>query len=182
MNRRDFFKTSALGIAVAAITPTLSLAADEVPMYKQFDYFDSPTATLWRVNNYRGNLSVVTTTAIAKTWKLKLKSDIIVDHTEETIRESRMMEYGHGIKPFKYTRSYNTNELLLNEAKALDITHIYCFFRGPALCDPVTGKLFVSYFVRGARMPEWKLINNKLQVVKVNEKGETEREARKRVS
>ena len=179
MNRRDFFKTSALGVAVAAITPTLSLAADEVPMYKQFDYFDSPTATLWRVNNYRGNLSVVTTTAIAKSWKLKLKSDIIVDHTEETIRESRMMEYGHGIKPFKCTRSYYTNELLLKEAKALDITHIYCFFRSPPIFDLISGKVFVSYFVRGARMPEWKMVNGKLQVVDVNEQGETELEARK---
>lgn len=177
MNRRDFLKTTSIGIAATALTPTIAIASSEIPLYKQFDWINMPACLLCRINSYDdGRHEYGYTAAVVKSWKLKLRSDIDVNYTQEQIKEKITATGFKNKTLYSYTQTYYTNELLLTEAKNLGLTHIYYFGRTTYIIDPVTFKQVAGYYVRGVTMPEYKTINGNLQVVKVNNEGKTERE------
>lgn len=177
MNRRDFLKTTSIGIAATALTPAIAFASSEIPLYKQFDWIDMPTCLLYRINSYDdGHNEYAYVPVVVKTCKLKLTSDLNIDYTQEQIKENVIATGFKNECLYSYTQSYYTNELLLNEAKKLELTHIYYFGRTPVVIDPITNKPYVGYIVRGVKMPEYKTVNGKLQIVKVNNEGKTERE------
>jgi hypothetical protein len=60
-----------------------------------------------------------------------------------------------------------TNETLLLAAKNMGLTHLYMFVKGPYTIHPLTYKKRYSYYVRGAKLPDWKTNRGKLQVVNV---------------
>ena len=60
---------------------------------------------------------------------------------------------------------------MLNEAKRTGITHVYEFVKHPAsIIDPY-GREYVTYFVRGVKRQDWKTVDDKLQVVEVDNDG-----------
>ena len=160
MNRRDFLKTTSIGIAATALTPTLTIASSEIPLYKQFDYIDKPLSPVFRINQYPcgKKLELVSVKVVAQTCRLKIVTDENINLTHDKIN------------------NYYTNELLLNEIKVNNFTHIYEIVVNNSIIDSITYKRLNWYYVRGVKMPEWKTINGKLQVVKVNNEGKTERE------
>lgn len=177
MNRRDFLKTTSIGIAATALVPTIAIASNEIPLYKQFDWINMPTCLLYRINSYDdGHYEYGRVPVAVKTWKLKLHSDVNVDYTQETIKETIVATGFKNEILYSYTQTCYTNELFLNETKNLGLTHIYCFGRTLEMIDPITYKPYVGYIVRGVKSPEWKTLNGKLQIVKVNNEGKTERE------
>jgi len=165
MNRRNFFKTTALGIGAIVLTPTITLGATtELPLYKQFDWLPGPVSLLHRINEYEcGHKELESIAVAAKTYKFKLTSDVNVDYTQEYFVGNN----DKGISDLKYNQRYYTNALLLNEAKKFGFTHIYCFVRTPPIVYP-DGKEFVGYCVRGVKMPEWKSVDCKIPGIKIN--------------
>lgn len=184
MNRRNFFKTTSLGLGAAMLAPTIALGVtDDVPLYKQFDWISHPASVmLFRINSHQGKLSLVCMPVIAKTRKLKVTSDVDIDLTQQKFTDEVSFDYmvdkfGNEIKRQRvssdgcHPQTYYTNELLLNEAKRTGITHVYEFVKNPApIIDPY-GREYVCYFVRGAVMPDWKTVNDKLQIVEVDNDG-----------
>lgn len=159
MNRRDFLKTTSMGIVATALTPTIAIASNEIPLYKQFDYINKPVSAVFRINQYPcgKKFELVSVKVVARACRLKIVTDANIDLTQDKID------------------NYYTNELLLKEIKQNDFTHIYEIVVNNII-DPITYKRLNWYYVRGVKMPEYKTINGKLQVVKVNNEGETERE------
>ena len=183
MNRRNFFKTTTLGLGAAMLAPTIALGVtDDVPLYKQFDWISHPASVMFRINSHQGKLSLVCMPVIAKTWKLKVTSDVDIDLTQQKFTDEVSFDYmvdkfGDHIKRQRvgfgrcHPQTYYTNELLLNEAKRTGITHVYEFVKHPAsIIDPY-GHEYVCYFVRGVKRPDWKTVNDKLQVVEVDNDG-----------
>lgn len=170
MNRREFIKSgiSLAGITgVMGITPLLANSNDTVPLYKQFDWISLPVAKVFRVEIHPNGEHMLACVPIAvMTEKLNLCSGGI-DLTEEKFTFNTQSRF---IIDMKYQQTYYTNELLLNAAKELGFTHLYCFGR------VYTADGMEHYYVRGAKFPEWKTINGQLKVVEVNEEGRTERE------
>jgi len=74
MNRRNFFKTTALGIGATVLAPTITLGATtELPLYKQFDWLPGPVSLLHRINEYEcGHKELESIAFAAKTYKFKL--------------------------------------------------------------------------------------------------------------
>jgi hypothetical protein len=183
MNRRNFFKTTTLGLGVAMLAPTIALGVTaEVPLYKQFDWLTHPASLMFRINSHQGKLSLVCMPVIAKTWKLKVISDVDVDLTQQKFTDEVSFDYmvdkfGNHIKRQRvssggcHPQTYYTNELLLNEAKKTGITHLYGFVRSTSIIDPY-GRKYVCYGVRGVKRPDWKTVDGKLQVVEVDKDGD----------
>jgi len=191
MNRRNFFKTTTLGLGAAMLAPTIALGVTaEVPLYKQFDWISHPASVMFRINSHQGKLSLVCMpvschtwqpTVIAKTWKLKITSGFDIDLTQQKFTDEVSFDYmvdkfGNHIKRQRvssggcHPQTYYTNELLLNEAKRIGITHVYEFGKSTTVVDPY-GKEYVCYFVRGVKRPDWKTVDGKLQVVEVDNDG-----------
>lgn len=177
MNRRNFIKSgiSLAGITgIMGITPILANSNDNVPLYKQFDWISLPVAKVFRVEIHPNGEHMLACVPIAvMTEKLNLCSGGI-DLTEEKFTSivNTRLELPNGIINYSdfFKQTYYTNELLLNAAKELGFTHLYCFGR------VYTADGVAHYYVRGAKFPEWKTINGQLKVVEVNEEGRTERE------
>lgn len=183
MNRRNFFKTTTLGLGAAMLAPTIALGVtDDVPLYKQFDWISHPASVMFRINSHQGKLSLVCMPVIAKTWKLKVTSDVDIDLTQQKFTDEVSFDYmvdkfGNQIKRQRvssggcHPQTYYTNELLLNEAKRIGITHLYCFEQDRWPYYGEGGYKYVTYFVRGVKRPDWKTVNDKLQVVEVDNDG-----------
>ena len=183
MNRRNFFKTATLGLGAAMLAPTIALGVTaEVPLYKQFDWISHPSSVMFRINSHQGKSSFVCTPVIAKTWKLKVTSDVDIDLTQQKFTDEVSFDYmvdkfGNEIKRQRvssggcHPQTYYTNELLLNEAKRIGITHLYSFDQDRCpIIDPY-GRKYVCYCGRGVKRPDWKTVNGKLQVVEVDNDG-----------
>lgn len=176
MNRREFFKTTALWAGATTLAPTIALEANEVPLYKQFDWFSHPATLMFRIEVFQGKHSLVCQPVCVKTTRLMLVTEPDVDLTQQTIvvRQSGDYEierFGQHItkerRKFDHPQTYYTNEILLNEAKRLGITHIYSF----ASYVDEGGHNKRWYIVRGVKKPDWKTVNGKLQVVEVDKDG-----------
>lgn len=163
MNRRNFLNTVALGVGGLISLPILSIGKS-IPLYNEFDWLPYPCGLLFRIENHNGNHSFQSIPVTAKTYRTKIVSDIDIDYTKEIINK----EVPFDILGTKETRSqlFYTNEILLKCAKEEGFTHLYCFGRANFL-NPKTYKPFTGYFIRGVKMPDWKTINGKLQVVSV---------------
>lgn len=157
MNRRQFLTSTALGLGAVTLAPTIALASNEVPLYKQFDWFSRPASLIFRIESYQGKHSLVSTPIIARTQRLMIASRPDIDLTQQTVVGRQSGEFDH-------PQTYYTNEFLLNEAKRMGFTHIYSFvsYIEPDRC---------WYVVRGVKKPDWKTVDGKLQVVEVDKDG-----------
>lgn len=165
MNRRNFLNTVALGIG-GVISLTVVSIGNTIPLYNEFDWLPYPCGLLFRMENHNDKHSIQSLPITVKTYKTKIISDIDVDYTKETITK-RISNNITGTEKMR-SQLFYTNEILLKYAKEQGFTHLYGFFRNeiPSL-DPVTDKPYMCYYVRGLKMPDWKTINGKLQIVNV---------------
>jgi len=192
MNRRNFFKTTTLGLGVTMLAPTIALGVTaEVPLYKQFDWLTHPASMLFRIEDCDGKRTAVCKPVVIKTWKLKITSHHDIDLTQQTFTKNTASVSGRFVYPRpnrvsdvigvqdrqdfesdQHPQTYYTNELLLNEAKRTGITHLYSFVKTPyPITDPY-GSKYVTYSVRGVKRPDWKTVDGKLQVVEVDKDGD----------
>lgn len=174
MNKRDFIKNIGLGvIAAPLLSPAASLFKNEVeldtssiPLYKEFDWLSFPSGLLFRTENHNGVHYMNSIPFSVGTYRTKIISDVEVDYTKEAI--TKEVIYDICGRKTKYSQLVYINEKLLEYAKEQGFTHLYTFHRleCPTI-DPVTDKPFVCYFLRGLKMPDWKTVNGKLQIVDV---------------
>lgn len=176
MNRREFFKTTALGVSAVTLAPTIALASNEVPLYKQFDWFSQPATLMFRIETYQDKRSLVCQPVYVRSTRLMLLTEPDVDLTQQTTVGRQSWDYeierfGQHITKARqkcdFDQTYYTNEILLNEAKRLGITHIHSFV---SYVDE-GGHNKRWYIVRGVKKPDWKTVNGKLQVVEVDKDG-----------
>jgi len=192
MNRRNFFKTTTLGLGATMLAPTIALGVTaEVPLYKQFDWLTHPASLLFRIEDCDGKQTAVCTPVVIKTWLLKITSHHDIDLTQQTFTEKTSSRSGRFVFPRrnrvsdvigvddqqdfeakKHLQTYYTNELLLNEAKRTGITHLYSFVKSPCPIINPYGSKYVTYSVRGVKRPDWKTVDGKLQVVEVDKDGD----------
>ena len=172
MNRRNFFKTTALGVGATVLAPTITLGATtELPLYKQFDWLPSPVSLLYRLNEITETedryMEVEYMPVAVKTQKLRVVSDVNVDYTlEQVVEPAEYWILGGALnRSVKYNQLYYTNPLLLNEAKKAGFTHLYMFASSIQFDKPLH---YRNYFVRGVKMPEWKSVDGKIPGIKIN--------------
>jgi hypothetical protein len=172
MNRRNFLKTTALGIGASVLTPSVTFCASEVSPYKQFDWIPLPSSMLFRIETYQGRRSCVRMPVIAKSTLLKIITHCNVDDlTKQTLTEEVACNHiiDHlGNHTTNTRRTYYTNKLLLAEAKKEGLTHIYNF---QSYLDKQGDSEFRWYIVRGVKKPGYKTLNNMLKTVEVDEVG-----------
>lgn len=163
MNRRNFLNTVVLGVGGLISLPMLSIGKS-IPLYNEFDWLSYPCGLLFRIEKSDKKHSMVSIPVTVKTYRTKIFSNIDIDYTKEIINE----EVPFDILGTKLTRSqvYYTNEILLRYAKEQGFTHLYGFFKIDYL-EPTTYKPYLCYCVRGVKMPDWKTVNGKLQIVNV---------------
>lgn len=177
MNRRDFLKTSVIAGAATLFTPAIVSAQPPAPAlppisWKEFDWMKFPSELAFRVEVKDGKHQLVSTPYFCKTQKTKL---VFFEGNPDLTAEKETVLYRHCIqhgdeKPFRVRKEemvVHTNPVLLHEAKKLGFTHIYMFVSGPYIINPVTYEKQYSYFIRGAKMPDWKTDHGKLQIVNV---------------
>jgi hypothetical protein len=164
MNRRNFIKTVGVGIGGLTSLPTLSVEKS-IPLYKEFDWLSTPSGLLYRIENHNGKKFINDIPFCVKTQRIKLVSDVNVDYTKEIIVDGKG---SYDIFKAKEERLqiYYTNEFLLRCAKEQGYTHLYEFCR-VVFYDVVTLESHSAYFVRGVKLPDWKTVDGKLQVVNV---------------
>lgn len=165
MNRRNFLNTITIGTASIISLPMLSIGKS-IPLYNEFDWLTYPSGVLFRIEESDKKYSMARIVVYVKTHKTEIFSDINTDYTKEVINE----QVSYDILGTKLTRSqvYYTNKILLKYAKKQGFTHLYGFFRNECpIVNPVTNKPYFCYYIRGLKMPDWKTVNGKLQIVNV---------------
>jgi hypothetical protein len=154
INRRNFFKTSGIGIASAALLPTTSLIAQEptIPLYKQFEWVDTPIFLMFKHNKEKNKLESVP--FIVKSLRTKICSTIDIDLTHGQIitREN----------------AHIVDECLYKEAKMNGLTHLYSIGTGGFVVNNELTQTHRIYYIRGAKVPpEYSYINVKYFTCKI---------------
>jgi len=154
INRRNFFKTSGIGIASAALLPTTSLIAQEptIPLYKQFEWVDTPIFLMFKHNKEKNKLE--STPFIVKSLRTKMCSTIDIDLTHGQIitREN----------------AHIVDECLYKEAKQNGYTHLYSIVTCKVVTDNELKPTHRMYVIRGAKVPpEYSYINVKYFTCKI---------------
>lgn len=176
MNRRDFFKTSAVATATLCATSVLGITAAAKPKisWKDFDWMPYPAALAFRIEVKNGRETIVSTPYVCKTLKTKLVVSAAEAEREDWTQETLLVDRNIGLPKAWHQEDKDrcqtvyTNETLLLEAKQLGFTHLYMFLRFGPIYDLETCKpSWYGYGIRGAKLPEWKTQNGKLQVVNV---------------
>lgn len=142
INRRDFFKTTALGvgatalgIGATALAPAITLATEpELPLYKQFGWVDLPEFLSCVRYNGENNELEYRPFAVRTFTKLCPKSDI--DYTNGNVITGE--------------NAHTANELLYKEAKLFGLTHLYCIQSEKFTIDRGSYRV---YYIRGAKVP-----------------------------
>lgn len=166
MNRRQFLQTTATATG-ALFLPFSVLAATPKPKisWEDFDWMGMPSQLAFRIEIRNGKHHLASIPYLCRTWKTKLcYSEKNPDLTAETFvidKNKNLPKVWHQ-EEGRFQTIY-TNEILLLEAKNMGITHIYQFLRGTWIINPVTYQRDYTYYVRGARLPEWKTNRGKLQ-------------------
>jgi hypothetical protein len=159
MNKRTFLKTATLGaaIAVSSIPSIVNLTLDSkesIPLYQQFDWVSKPLFKAVRFNKINDKTFeiILSPEQTVKTTRLvNIKSDPSVNLTEEKINlNDPYFISSHWFE----VNEVCSNETLLREVQKLGITHIYRFETIVSLDNTR------HYFVRGAKLPEYKSENN----------------------
>ena len=153
INRRNFFKTSGIGIASAALLPTTSLIAQEptIPLYKQFEWVDTPVFLMFKHNKEKNKLE--SAPFIVKSLRTKMCSTIDIDLTHGQIitREN----------------AHIVDECLYKEAKQNGYTHLYAIVTYK-IVDNELKPTHRMYVIRGAKVPpEYSYINVKYNYSKM---------------
>ena len=154
INRRNFFKTSGIGIASAALLPTTSLIAQEptIPLYKQFEWVDTPIFLMFKHNKEKNKLE--STPFIVKSLRTKMCSTIDIDLTHGQIitREN----------------AHIVDECLYKEAKQNGYTHLYGIVTYKVVTDNELKPTHRMYVIQGAKVPpEYSYINVKYNYSKM---------------
>ena len=174
MNRRQFLQTASLATG-ALFLPFSIVAATPKPKisWKDFDWMPFPSCLAFRVEAKNGKHFLTSIPYVCKTWKTKIFSFV---GEPDLTREKCQIPFRYIVpntiasmsKIVMETREVHVNETLLLEAQKMGITHLYMFVRNEfQLWHPTENRFFNCYYVRGARLPDWKTNRGKLQVVNV---------------
>jgi len=171
MNRRNFLKTSALTSGTIIAFPQIFIAAPKPKIsWEDFDWMTHPSQLAFRYEVKNGITSLNSISYTCKCQKTKLSfSENEPDLTKETKSITRQVTFPCGFEenPYTINLSYTvyTNETLLLEAQKMGFTHLHMFATGPYTINPVTLKKQFSYLIYGAKLPDWKTNQGKLQTV-----------------